>query len=970
LKAASKLSQKEDKRGESHAEFESRMKLELQEILSSKMQKLLEQQTEATKVTADAAKQLAQLQMNKQQVQSTSVADTAAITIGELARTLRQIEREITADAASPVKSRKSKVSNMERKSDLPPREKSPSRRLTTTTTAVSKTNSVSEESSSGGRIVSRELKTFMSKTESRIPEIMGAIEQTEASGGSVPRSIAEVIDNLTVDELSASQNISEEIAAELSERFPLPVNRQKHSSKYSSKFDDDDTDSSTVKEVSTSAASVSSSSKASVVREEDKTGDYSESGSMADESTSESRLLAPSTSTLSLFEGDSFNKFTLQMFKQHLEEESLRARHQYDLLKKKELLLIDRAKAELASVQKSKVTVASAEEKERAKRKGRAILSELKKRRGEIDMLKKGIKVAEKERKLIMQQQKKLLRDKPGGGSSSFSKEDQQPSMSRSRTVETVERSELSAAKNDLRRSTQSSKDAVWSAERQILHGIRKLEKNKRLLGDKESEFLEKTKGLERLLKQSASGADSVSSDAESSSLREELKTESDKTITTTTTTATSPSKMQNLKKIMGTTLKTPLSPKLRRRHSSADSDDSLSVSQAETVSDHSDVEIRINVLQDELQRRMMTAAKLKRQQKSKGKEKLRIKEDTLKKQIEKYDKLILETRADLEESHVVVQPQIKTPYKQVEKQPIIAPLVAVRPSPVEAAGEINSPRTTPDLDDTADSSSIHTASRDSSAAADTIISNKEEKYPDKSQLSSAVVDVRKDKAAVAAAASPTKVSEGGKTSEEEDIHSDLNYSDDFTSSNGSGAETSPSKPRSLQTPSVVQVKQPTPAKNELEEKVPSAPIVITQETIPSAPFVKTQEKLPSTPLVKAQENVSLAPVPVVKKDIDVKAQAERVANGILEDLLKDTFNACAKSKDKQATVKTDYSKQPSSPTGSSTSTSLASPRSRPQDLMLTTFDISSESDEGTKSLYNVIKKPDYCISLLFCRG
>jgi hypothetical protein len=52
------------------------------------------------------------------------------------------------------------------------------------------------------------------------------------------------------------------------------------------------------------------------------------------------------------------------------------------------------------------------------------------------------------------------------------------------------------------------------------------------------------------------------------------------------------------------GPTLKPPLSPKSstasrRRRHSSAESDDSINVSQAETVSDHSDMEIRISALQ-----------------------------------------------------------------------------------------------------------------------------------------------------------------------------------------------------------------------------------------------------------------------------------------------------------------------------------------------------------------------------------
>ena len=63
------------------------------------------------------------------------------------------------------------------------------------------------------------------------------------------------------------------------------------------------------------------------------------------------------------------------------------------------------------------------------------------------------------------------------------------------------------------------------------------------------------------------------------------------------------------------------------------------------------------------------MTANKLKRQQKVKKREKLKLQEEALKKQIEAYDNLIDKTKADLEESInstsslVIVQPQIKTP-------------------------------------------------------------------------------------------------------------------------------------------------------------------------------------------------------------------------------------------------------------------------------------------------------------------
>ena len=138
---------------------------------------------------------------------------------------------------------------------------------------------------------------------------------------------------------------------------------------------------------------------------------------------------------------------------------------------------------------------------------------------------------------------------------------------------------------------------------------------------------------------------------------------------------------------------IKTPLSPKrtnLRKRHSSAeDETESLSMmSHVETASsaggDQSDLEIRVNTLQEDLSRRMKTAARLKKEQKTARRERLKVQEDALKKQIEVYDQLIVQTKADIDAStpspiqqstssrttnnqksqnRKIVQPQIKTP-------------------------------------------------------------------------------------------------------------------------------------------------------------------------------------------------------------------------------------------------------------------------------------------------------------------
>jgi centrosomal protein CEP350 len=54
------------------------------------------------------------------------------------------------------------------------------------------------------------------------------------------------------------------------------------------------------------------------------------------------------------------------------------------------------------------------------------------------------------------------------------------------------------------------------------------------------------------------------------------------------------------------------------------------------ETASDHSDIETRIKLLNEELRRQKLEAERLKKEKKRKKKEKLREKEEALKKQVE----------------------------------------------------------------------------------------------------------------------------------------------------------------------------------------------------------------------------------------------------------------------------------------------------------------------------------------------
>jgi hypothetical protein len=283
-------------------------------------------------------------------------------------------------------------------------------------------------------------------------------------------------------------------------------------------------------------------------------------------------------------------------------------------------------------------------------------------------------------------------------------------------------------------------------------------------------------------------------------------------------------------------------------RRQSGGDSDDSLSISQGETISDHSDVEIRINTLQDDLRHRLLTVAKLKRQQKMRNKEKLRVQEEALKKQIEQYDRLIRDTVAELEEGispQHVVQPLIKTP-KQI--------LSAVKRS--------NSSQSEKEDDE---ASQDNTVSIDSNL--ETVVST-----PVTTPVAAP------DKPLLAEKHSDEIRSEIEEEAESQQEHDDANYADDFTEAS---SETK------------LEADAASPERREKELK---------------------------------RDNLG-----------------EKIAAEILDDLLRDALE-CYKSGR--------LHKKPSEPVTKSSATAATPGRARPQELMLTTFDISSESsDEGMKS-------------------
>lgn len=103
------------------------------------------------------------------------------------------------------------------------------------------------------------------------------------------------------------------------------------------------------------------------------------------------------------------------------------------------------------------------------------------------------------------------------------------------------------------------------------------------------------------------------------------------------------------------GITIKMALSPRVhsaRRRYSSG-SDDSINLFHTETASEQSDVEIRIAALHEQLRRRKLEAERLRREQRKAHRERLKAKEQSLLKQIEAYDTYIQKKKQELEKEY-----------------------------------------------------------------------------------------------------------------------------------------------------------------------------------------------------------------------------------------------------------------------------------------------------------------------------
>ncbi|KAM9529910.1 centrosome-associated protein 350-like isoform 3-T4 [Salvelinus alpinus] len=110
----------------------------------------------------------------------------------------------------------------------------------------------------------------------------------------------------------------------------------------------------------------------------------------------------------------DSFSRFTMDMVRQYMKEEEVRAHHQSSLLRLRQKALMEKTKAELAWLEHQKRRLRDKGEDDKMppiRKKQRGLLMKLQQEQAEIKRLQEANRAARKERQLLLKQQEEIER-------------------------------------------------------------------------------------------------------------------------------------------------------------------------------------------------------------------------------------------------------------------------------------------------------------------------------------------------------------------------------------------------------------------------------------------------------------------------------------------------------------------------------------------------------------------------------
>uniref|UniRef100_A0A8C5D6V8 CAP-Gly domain-containing protein n=1 Tax=Gouania willdenowi TaxID=441366 RepID=A0A8C5D6V8_GOUWI len=423
----------------------------------------------------------------------------------------------------------------------------------------------------------------------------------------------------------------------------------------------------------------------------------------------------------------DSFSQFTMDMVRQYMKDEEVRLQHQSALLRLRQKALKEKTRTELAWLEHQKKNLRDKGEDDKMppiRKKQRGLLIKLQQEQAEIRRLQEANKAARKERQILLKQQEEIERMR---NSTLRLKERLKCAGGEESPVSELAGSEAISSHSkdaDNRRSPSPPLSVSGSETSSIMQKLKKMRSHndEKFLTKREQQLMQRRLHAEELL-QWKQRLDKE--EAEVRRMEKEALTVWDRRTSQNKDLDMSNKKTKEISYASPQSIQHPSSDE--EKSSSVRSDSSIhteglpsqqlespslappssvpgtplisilsspatytpdftSVSQspeiqvcsmniwlgfylnlpAETISDQSDIESRIQALKEELRKRKSMAQLLKKEQKKRNKERLKAQEASLLKQLENYNNFIEKTKAELDketESSSDTKPLIKDP-------------------------------------------------------------------------------------------------------------------------------------------------------------------------------------------------------------------------------------------------------------------------------------------------------------------
>ncbi|XP_078263584.1 centrosome-associated protein 350 isoform X2 [Rhinoraja longicauda] len=395
------LEETRQKTAQAHAESLLQFAQTRQEMLQESTNRMMVQQVEAAKLTADTARQIKEMtEMAYVQIATGSpTAVTTNLSHGAVAAPVTMMLDQQRQQHTDFIMQLQAKTESEGRRSDsrpssVGPLEKSHDSKIhySASLDSMSDSSRYKQHDKSSGGSSRQDSPSF--------PSEKGAESRTShgEKGGS---SIEEEVHTAADDSIQSGSVPS----------FPDDKDSASIATEYSLKFDESMTEDEIEEKSFRSLLPSESHRRFNMERKRSRQDD-------SDEETArdQSALTAVKHDLSMPFSGgqDSFSKFTMEMVRQYMKEEEMRAQHQVSLLKLRERALKEKTKAELAWLEHQKKRLRDKGEDDKMppiRKRQRGLLLRLQQEQAEIKRLQEATRAARKERQLILKQQEEIQR-------------------------------------------------------------------------------------------------------------------------------------------------------------------------------------------------------------------------------------------------------------------------------------------------------------------------------------------------------------------------------------------------------------------------------------------------------------------------------------------------------------------------------------------------------------------------------